>query len=812
MSTPTFYGRYPSSSWKAPVANAAALPLFNNIKGDARVTLDSDDIYIWDGSGWLPVASPAAVTAITALLNTSDVTANGPGAVPATVNSVGGSSAANIHTAELAANSATNANTPNTIVKRNGSGNFSAGTITASLTGVASGNVVSVSASSPLFSSGGVNPNITIQQSNTSQDGYLSSTDWNTFNNKQPALTFGNLTDVGTDGIVITGGTGAVIGSGTSIAQAAATASQNGYLTSTDWSTFNNKAPINSPAFTGIPTAPTAGVGTSTTQIATTAFVLSQGFTGATGSMPFAHQSSTSVVTSATTTYVTAITTTITTTASSAPVYAKATATLTTTTAASVAKYRVSINAVAGQEQLVSLTATATDYTAAVQYISASLGPGTYTILFEIARNSGTGTVNFIEGTLDAIALQGTSSNGITQLTGDVTAGPGSGSQASTIANLAVTNAKIANTTIDLTTKVTGILPLANGGTNANLTATNGAVIYSTATAFGKTAAGSANQILQSAGAASPTWSTATYPATTTINQILYSNATNTVTGLATTNTGALVTSSTGVPSLASGSTANRLLRTNGTTVSFAQAALATDVSGTLPAANGGTGHGNWANQQIPFGNGTSLVGDPNFIYDTTNNRFIVGGSGTFRINAIVASGGTGALQAYSEGTNNCFQIRNNAAYSTITYTANDTPALGSLVGFGRSRGTQSSRTQSKNGDTVLNFTGSGYTGSADTGDTGGFNNSIVFVQTEDATATANGGEMIFNTTPNTTRTPIERLRIKQSGESVFANAIATARYTTAQKNALTPVGGWVVFDTDLNQLSYYNGTVWVNL
>lgn len=139
MPTPTVYGRYPSSSWKAPVADAAHLPLNGNTNGDARVTLDSDDIYVWNGIGWLPVASPAAVTAITALLNTSDVTANGPGAVPATVNSVGGSSAANIHTAELAANAATSSNTPNTIVKRDGSGNFSAGTITANLTGNATG-------------------------------------------------------------------------------------------------------------------------------------------------------------------------------------------------------------------------------------------------------------------------------------------------------------------------------------------------------------------------------------------------------------------------------------------------------------------------------------------------------------------------------------------------------------------------------------------------------------------------------------------------------------------------------------------------
>jgi hypothetical protein len=42
-----------------------------------------------------------------------------------------------------------------------------------------------VTASSPLASSGGSTPNITIQQASGSQNGYLSSTDWTTFNNKQ---------------------------------------------------------------------------------------------------------------------------------------------------------------------------------------------------------------------------------------------------------------------------------------------------------------------------------------------------------------------------------------------------------------------------------------------------------------------------------------------------------------------------------------------------------------------------------------------------------------------------------------------------
>lgn len=124
------------------------------------------------------------------------------------------------------------------------------------------------------------------------------------------------------------------------------------------------------------------------------------------------------------------------------------------------------------------------------------------------------------------------------------------------------------------------------------LTPTNhGVVISGSGQALTATAAGSAGQVLQSGGAsADPSYSTATFPSTATANAILYASASNTWSGLAGSNTSALVSSSSGVPSWASGATANRLLRTDGTTVSFSQAALATDVSGTLPIANGGTG------------------------------------------------------------------------------------------------------------------------------------------------------------------------------------------------------------------------------
>lgn len=82
---------------------------------------------------------------------------------------------------------------------------------------------------------------LNLQPADATHSGGLSSTDWNTFNNKQSTLTLGNLTDAGTDGIVVTGGTGAVVGSGTSLAQHVADTTHNGYLSSTDWNTFNSK-------------------------------------------------------------------------------------------------------------------------------------------------------------------------------------------------------------------------------------------------------------------------------------------------------------------------------------------------------------------------------------------------------------------------------------------------------------------------------------------------------------------------------------------------------------------------------------------
>ena len=69
---------------------------------------------------------------------------------------------------------------------------------TVALTSDLTGYLTAVTATSPLSSSGGTTPNITIAQATTSANGYLSSTDWNTFNGKQNAIT---LTTTGSSGV-----------------------------------------------------------------------------------------------------------------------------------------------------------------------------------------------------------------------------------------------------------------------------------------------------------------------------------------------------------------------------------------------------------------------------------------------------------------------------------------------------------------------------------------------------------------------------------------------------------------------------------
>jgi hypothetical protein len=154
-----------------------------------------------------------------------------------------------------------------------------------------------------------------------------------------------------------------------------------------------------------------------------------------------------------------------------------------------------------------------------------------------IAANGGTGFATFAVGdilyadTTTTLAKLADIATGNVLLSGGVTTAPAWGK-------------------VSLTAAISGILPLANGGTNANLTASNGGIAWSNASQLQiLSGTATAQQMLQSGATGAPAWSTATWPATTTANQLLYSSGTSVVGEITTANSSVLVTNGSGAPS-----------------------------------------------------------------------------------------------------------------------------------------------------------------------------------------------------------------------------------------------------------------------
>ena len=140
--------------------------------------------------------------------------------------------------------------------------------------------VTSVTGTAPVVSSGGTTPAISMAAATTSVSGYLTSTDWNTFNNKQPAGAY--LTAVTSDAPLTGAGTAPVVSSGgttPAISMAAASTSTNGYLTSTDWNTFNGKQAAGT-YVTAVSVVSANGFAGTVTSGATPALTLSTTITG----------------------------------------------------------------------------------------------------------------------------------------------------------------------------------------------------------------------------------------------------------------------------------------------------------------------------------------------------------------------------------------------------------------------------------------------------------------------------------------------------------------------------------------------------
>jgi hypothetical protein len=169
--------------------------------------------------------------------------------------------------------------------------------------------VSSVTGTAPVVSSGGLNPAISMAAANTSTNGYLTSTDWNTFNSKQPAGTYvtsvavassngfaGTSSGGATPTLTLTTSiSGIIYGNGTALAAATisaplgysagtlsitqAGAASNGYLSSTDWNTFNNKQPAGT-YVTAVSVVSANGLAGTSSGGATPALTLSTTITG----------------------------------------------------------------------------------------------------------------------------------------------------------------------------------------------------------------------------------------------------------------------------------------------------------------------------------------------------------------------------------------------------------------------------------------------------------------------------------------------------------------------------------------------------
>jgi hypothetical protein len=130
---------------------------------------------------------------------------------------------------------------------------------------------------------------------------------------------------------------------------------------------------------------------------------------------------------------------------------------------------------------------------------------GAYTI--NLTATGATSVTLPTTGTLVNTAVTALTSLGTisTALTGHVSANAGVLSASSTIPGSDISGNITGNAA-----NVTGIVALANGGTNSNLTATAGGVVYSTASGMAISNAGTSGYVLTSAGTSAPTWTQST--------------------------------------------------------------------------------------------------------------------------------------------------------------------------------------------------------------------------------------------------------------------------------------------------------------
>lgn len=539
------YAKYPLLNIPT-YTNLAAFPV-SAANGQAALALDTDILYVYNtGSvSWVPIAGAGSILTI-GTIDSTTASANGaaivlnqlimqsasatrPGLVNNTTQSFSGNKTftgtiipAILKTAEIEdtsgilaidVNNRNLTDTAGTSQLAWTTSGITVPSLTASqlvatngsklLVSLARGNLTAAGTDGIAVTSGssaviGAGTSIAQQVSDATHNGYLSSTDWNTFNNKQAALTLTNLTDVGTDGIVITNGTGAVIGaSPVTIAQHVADSTHNGYLSSTDWSTFNAKQAAGNyiTALTGDVTATGPG-----SVAATVAKIQGTTVSGTTGS--------TNVVFSNTPTLVTPVIGAA--TGTSLSVSGQLTSTVATGTAPLVVS---STTQVANLNAATAGSATSATNATNVGTTQVSNNASYFPLMVSSSTNGNQpcdlGTGLTYNPSTNILTTTGMNLSGLTASQAVVT------DSSKNLASLAYTSANTASALVQrdgsnnfsagtITAALTGT---ASGNTTISGQTNHGVVVASSTSAMTSTAAGTAGQVLQSGGAsADPTW------------------------------------------------------------------------------------------------------------------------------------------------------------------------------------------------------------------------------------------------------------------------------------------------------------------
>jgi len=211
---------------------------------------------------------------------------------------------------------------------------------------------------------------------------------------------------------------------------------------------------------------------------------------------------------------------------------------------------------------------------------------------------------------------------------------------------------------------------------------------------------------------------------------------------------------------------------------------------------------------QIQFSDGSAFAADSNLFWDNTNKRLGVGTSSPVAsVDIHVANAGTGQLRFGNIGTASAWQIgRDNTTTGRLAFISNGLEKVSFLdntVGIGQTAPTAR-----------LHIKGSGSTAAS----------TSLLVQNSSGTNLLK----VRDDGPITCAGPISASGVNASAYALFGGepyspsvvlgaksttaGFLPPRMTTTQKNAIaSPASGLMVYDTTLNQMSYYNGSTWVN-